>query len=220
MPDLEVKICGLSTAETLEAAIEAGADLIGLNFHRASPRYVRLDDAATLAAIARGRTGIVALVADAADDTLEDVCRLVDPDIVQLHGKETPQRVTDIRAIVARPVMKALGVSGPADLAHVADYWSVADRLLFDAKPPKDARYPGGHGVPFDWSLLDALDPPVPFMLSGGLRPENVAEAIGRVRQGGARLTGVDVSSGVETAPGVKDIGLIRAFVAAARAAA
>lgn len=210
-----IKICGLSTPETLEAALAAGAEMIGLNFHPKSPRYVTPQRAAELAAQARGRTGIVALVVDYEPEQAAELARIVRPDWMQLHGKETPEQVAAIKAATGLPVMKALGVATAADLEQVARYHGVADRILLDAKPPKDAAYPGGHGRPFDWTLLSKLDPAFRFMLSGGLDPANVAEAIGI-----ARPAGVDVSSGVESAPGIKDARKIAEFVRAARAAA
>lgn len=210
-----IKICGLSTPETLEAALGAGAEMIGLNFHPKSPRHVTPQRAAELAAQARGRTQIVALIVDFEPQRAAELAELVRPDWLQLHGGETPGQVAAIRAAAGLPVMKALGIATAADLAEVAAYRNVADRILLDAKPPKDAAYPGGHGRPFDWGLLAGLDPALSFMLSGGLFPANVAEAI-RI----ARPAGVDVSSGVESAPGVKDAGKIADFVKAARAAA
>lgn len=209
------KICGLSTPETLEAALVAGAEMIGLNFHPKSPRYVTPQRAADLAALARGRTAIVALIVDYEPQQAAELAQIVRPDWLQLHGKETPEQVAVIKAATGLPVMKALGVATAADLAELARYHGVADALLLDAKPPKDAAYPGGHGRPFDWTLLAGLDPAFRFMLSGGLDPANVAQAI-RI----ARPAGVDVSSGVESAPGVKDVGKIADFVKAARAAA
>lgn len=210
-----IKICGLSTPETLEAALAAGAEMIGLNFHPKSPRYVTPERAAELAAQTRGRTQIVALVVDYVPEQAAELARIVRPDWMQLHGKETPEQVAVIKAATGLPVMKALGVAAAADLDHVAHYHGVADRILLDAKPPKDAAYPGGHGKPFDWGLLAGLDPAFRFMLSGGLDQANVAEAI-RI----ARPAGVDVSSGVESAPGIKDVDKIAEFVRAARAAA
>jgi phosphoribosylanthranilate isomerase len=209
------KICGLSTPETLEAALVAGAEMIGLNFHPKSPRYVTPQRAADLAAFARGRTAIVALIVDYEPQQAAELAQIVQPDWMQLHGKETPEQVAAIKAATGLPVMKALGVATAADLAELARYHGVADALLLDAKPPKDAAYPGGHGRPFDWTLLAGLDPAFRFMLSGGLDPANVAQAI-RI----ARPAGVDVSSGVESAPGIKDVGKIADFVKAARAAA
>ncbi|MGX1790533.1 phosphoribosylanthranilate isomerase [Bosea sp. NPDC055332] len=210
-----IKICGLSTPETLEAALAAGAEMIGLNFHPKSPRYVTPAQAAELADQARDRTQIVALVVDYAPEQAAELARIVRPDWMQLHGKETPELVAAIKTATGLPVMKALGVASAADLDQVALYHGVADRILLDAKPPKDAAYPGGHGRPFDWGLLAGLDPAFRFMLSGGLDPANVAEAI-RI----ARPDGVDVSSGVESAPGIKDARKIAEFVRAARSAA
>lgn len=210
-----VKICGLSTAPTLAAALDAGADMVGLVFHPRSPRYVARETAVPLASLARGRAAIVALVVDLDAAQAAELATLVKPDWLQLHGRETPEQVRAIRAATGLPVMKALGIAGPDDLAAIKAYRGIADRMLLDAKPPKDAAYPGGHGRPFDWTLLAGLDPALRFMLSGGLDPTNVTDAI-RI----ARPAGVDVSSGVESAPGVKDAGRIGDFVAAARAAA
>ncbi|CAD5286521.1 N-(5'-phosphoribosyl)anthranilate isomerase [Bosea sp. 62] len=210
-----IKICGLSTPETLEAALAAGADMIGLNFHPKSPRYVTPQRAAELADQARGRTGIVALVVDYTLQQAAELARIVRPDWMQLHGKEAPELVAAIKVATGLPVMKALGVASAADLEHVARYHGIADHILLDAKPPKDAAYPGGHGRPFDWGLLAGLDPAFRFMLSGGLDPANVAEAIRATRP-----AGVDVSSGVESAPGIKDARKIAEFVRAARSAA
>jgi phosphoribosylanthranilate isomerase len=214
---LTIKICGLSTPETMRAALEAGADMVGLVFHPRSPRYVKPEAARALADLARGRATITALLVDPDDALLDTVLRAVKPELLQLHGCETPERVSAIKRLAGLPAMKALGISTAADLAQLAPYQGVADRVLLDAKPPKDAAYPGGHGKPFDWGVLDALDPALPFVLSGGLTPANVAHAIARVRQGGARLEGVDVSSGVERTPGIKDEAAIRAFVQAVR---
>jgi phosphoribosylanthranilate isomerase len=210
---VEVKICGLSTPETMAAALAHGADYVGLNFFPPSPRYVTPDAAAALAAMARGRTRIVALVVDADDALLKTINHAVKPDYIQVHGSETPERVAAIKALTGRPVIKAIKVGGPEDVARASAYAGVADVLLFDTKAPanlKDA-LPGGNGIAFDWTLLDGKHD---FMLSGGLAIGNVAEAI--------RVTGApiaDVSSGVESAPGVKDVALIRKFIEAAKAA-
>jgi phosphoribosylanthranilate isomerase len=212
---LIVKICGLSTSETIEAALAAGADELGFVFFPKSPRHVDLAQAARFAAQVGPRAARVALGVDASDSVLAAIVEALRPDLLQLHGRETPVRVAEIRTRFGIPVMKAVGVSGPGDLARAADYLPVVDRLLFDAKPPRDAALPGGNGVSFDWRLLAGLDLPKPYMLSGGLDPANVATAIAVT---GA--PGVDVSSGVERAPGVKDPALIHAFVAAARTAA
>lgn len=207
-----VKICGLSTRESLDWAIEAGADMIGLVHFAKSPRHVDLATARDLAGRARGRARIVVLTVDADDALIDDIIREVAPDFVQLHGKEPPGRVAVLRARV--PVIKALGISNADDVAAVAAFDGVPDLLLFDAKPPKDATRPGGLGRPFDWTLLDRMPATTPFLLSGGLGPTNVGEAVRRVRP-----YGVDVSSGVESAPGVKDRTLIEDFIRNARAA-
>jgi phosphoribosylanthranilate isomerase len=209
-----VKICGLSTLPTLDAALEAGTDMVGLVFFAKSPRNVSLETAATLAAHARGRARIVALTVNADDATLAAIVEAVQPDILQLHGSEAPGRVAEVRARFSRLVIKALPVAVQEDLAVVPAYAAVSDMLLFDAKPPPKATLPGGNGLAFDHGLIAGLDPGVPVMLSGGLDPATVAPAIGLVRP-----AAVDVSSGVETAPGQKDPAKIRAFVAAARAA-
>ena len=210
-----IKICGLSTPETLEAALAAGTDMIGLNFHPKSPRYVTLERAKALAAIARGKTQIVALVVDWSEQQAAELAEALKPDWFQFHGKETPEQTAALRRAVKLPVMKALGIATVEDLRTVAGYRDAADLMLLDAKPPKDAAFPGGHGKPFDWGLLASLDPSQRFMLSGGLDPANVAEAIGI-----ARPAGVDVSSGVESAPGIKDPARIAKFIASARKAA
>lgn len=209
-----IKICGLSTAPTLEVALDAGADVVGFVFFEKSPRHLSLDEGRALAREVQGRAQIAVLTVDAADETLDAIVAAVAPDILQLHGRETPERLSGLKRRFGLSTIKAIGVSGADDLAAAADYAEVADRLLFDAKAPSDARHPGGNGVAFDWRLLANLDVQQPWLLSGGLDPGNVAEAIAVT---GAR--GVDVSSGVERAPGVKDIGKIRAFIAAARAA-
>lgn len=209
-----IKICGLSTPETVAAALDSGADMIGLVFFPKSPRHVTLEQAAALADQARGRADIVALVVDPADALLTGIAESVRPNWLQLHGRETPQRVRDIRESVRLPVMKAVGVATESDIQAALAFEGVADRLLLDAKAPVGAALPGGNGVPFDWRLLAGLDQQVRFMLSGGVDPANVAQAVQLVRP-----WGVDVSSGVENAPGVKDAGRIRAFVAAARSA-
>lgn len=209
-----VKICGLSTPETLAAALEAGADYVGFVFFPKSPRHVTLEQAAALAAQARGKAKIVALTVDADDALLSSIASTVKPDLIQAHGAETPERIAAIRALTGVGVMKALKVAGAEDIAAAKDYAAVADLLLFDAKAPaslKDA-LPGGNGLSFDWSLLADGKGGHRFMLSGGLTPENVAEA---VRVTGARL--VDVSSGVESAPGIKDPQRIRKFIEAVK---
>jgi phosphoribosylanthranilate isomerase len=212
---LIVKICGLTTEEALDAAIAAGADMVGLVFFPPSPRYLTLERATALAARARGRAEIVALTVDTPDRGLEEIVESVRPDWLQLHGNEAPDRVRAMKKRFARRMIKAIGVREPGDLLVAGRYRGVADRLLLDAKPPKDAPLPGGNGAVFDWTILEDFEPGLPFLLSGGLDPSNVGTAI-RL----ARAPGVDVSSGVESAPGKKDPALIRAFIAAARRAA
>ena len=212
---LTIKICGLSTPSTLEAALDAGADMVGFVFFPPSPRHIESALARDLASIAGSRALKVALSVDASDDYLDEVMAALQPDILQLHGRETPQRVAQIRARFGLPVMKALGVSVEADFAPLGAYEEVADRILLDAKPPKDATRPGGNGHAFDWSLLTDRGFHRPWMLSGGLTCDTVASAVAATRP-----PGIDVSSGVESSPGVKDSALIAAFVARARAAA
>ena len=207
-----VKICGLSTADTLDAALTAGADMVGLVFFEKSPRFVGLDHARTLAEQARGQAKIVALSVDPSDNMLAAIVRALDPDFLQLHGSESPQRVAEIRALFDIPVIKAIGVAAADDFTRANDYAEAADWLLIDAKPPKGAELPGGNGAPFDWRLASGFAPAKPWLLSGGLDAANVAEAIAL---SGAR--GVDVSSGVENAPGVKDARKIAMFVQNAR---
>lgn len=209
-----VKICGIKTAEAMSVALAAGADDVGLVLFPPSPRNVGLKEARQLADQARGRARIVVLTVDADDVLLADIVEVVKPELLQLHGNETPDRVSEIRQRYGIPVMKAIKVATAADAAEALAYAGVADLVLFDARPPKDADRPGGHGAVFDWRALDGVKDKVRYMLSGGLTPENVAEAI-RATGAGA----VDVSSGVESAPGVKDPARIRAFVTAARAA-
>jgi phosphoribosylanthranilate isomerase len=211
---LTIKICGLTAPDTLEVALEAGADYVGFVFFPPSPRNLGVEAARILGAQVRGRAGKVALTVDANDDFLGAVIAALKPDMLQLHGKETTDRVVAVRTRFGLPVMKALPIATRADLAAIRPYIEVADRLLFDARPPADATRPGGLGKSFDWSLLHGVDPRVPWMLSGGLDPGNVAEAIAVT---GAR--GVDVSSGVERAPGEKDPSKIRAFIRAVREA-
>lgn len=214
-----IKICGLKTPVSVDCAIEAGADMLGFVFHPKSPRYLTPDSAAALAKQVAARAHCVALVVDADDGLLTALRSTLAPDFWQFHGKEAIERTRDVRAAFGLPVMKAVGVAEAGDLAAISAYAAVADRILLDAKPPKGAAYPGGHGKVFDWQILSALPPDLPFMLSGGLTPENVADAIRIIRGMGLNLIGVDVSSGVESAPGVKDLGKIRAFIAEAREA-
>jgi phosphoribosylanthranilate isomerase len=215
-----IKICGLSTAPTMAAALDAGADMVGLVFHPRSPRHVRIETAAELAAMAEGRALSVALMVDPDDALVALVRDAVRPRMIQLHGRETPERLREIKALAGMPVIKAVGVAAAADLGALAPHRGGADLLLLDAKPPKDAAYPGGHGQPFDWTILRAMPADQPFMLSGGLTPANVGDAIRTIRGYGLRLAGVDVSSGVETEPGIKSPETIRAFIENARKAA
>ena len=210
---LVIKICGLKTPETLESAINARADWVGFVFFSKSPRHVTLDLVKDLGQIAGIRVKKVALVVDADDAALEAVEKALNPDMLQLHGHETPERVAAIRKRFGRPVIKALGIAEASDLETARAYAPAADWLLLDAKPPKNADLPGGNGVSFDWRLLAGLDLEKPFMVSGGLDSSNVGQAIAI-----SHPAGVDVSSGVETAPGVKDPAKIRAFIEAARA--
>ena len=211
---LIVKICGLSTRETLDAALDAGADMVGFVFFTPSPRHIDLTTMAGLADHARGRAEIVVLTVDAEQTQLAEIADRVRPDWLQLHGKESPESISANRQAFSIPLMKALPIATKDDLNPIDRYAAVADRILFDAHPPKDATRPGGLGVPFDWTLLHDLKLSKPFMVSGGLHKDNVAEAI--------RVThpqGVDVSSGVERAPGIKDVGMIRDFIRVAREA-
>ncbi|MBR1088927.1 phosphoribosylanthranilate isomerase [Bradyrhizobium manausense] len=210
---LLVKICGLSTGETLETALDAGAEMVGFVFFPPSPRHVSLEAARDLGRQVKRRALKVALTVDADDATLDNIMDALSPDIFQLHGRESVARLRDISQKFGRPVMKAVAVAASADLAVLPGYAAVADRILFDARPPKDATRPGGLGAPFDWHLLENLELKVPYMVSGGLHAGNVAEAVRVTRAGG-----VDVSSSVESASGVKDPELIKAFIRAARA--
>jgi phosphoribosylanthranilate isomerase len=210
---LIVKICGLSTRETLDAALDAGADMVGFVFFPPSPRHLSLAAAHDLGEQAQGRAAKVALTVDADDALLGNIVETLRPDILQLHGKETLTRVRDIKQKFGLQVMKAIAVETAADLAAVPGYADVADRILFDARAPDEATRPGGLGAAFDWRLLERLELKRPFMVSGGLDIRNIAEAI-RI----TRADGVDVSSGVERAPGIKDPEMIRAFIRAARA--
>lgn len=213
--DNSIKICGLSTPETLDAALDAGADLVGFVRFPKSPRHVSLGLGQRLSQQAKGRALRVVLLVDPGDEEIAQAVEAINPDLLQLHGSESPERVAEIRSMVGRPVMKAVGIAEASDLEALSAYAGGADHLLLDAKPPRTSEaLPGGNGLSFDWRLLNGLDPSLSFMLSGGLNPDNVAEAV--------RLTrpkAVDVSSGVESQPGVKDPAKIEAFIKAARAA-
>jgi len=204
----EAKICGINTPEALTAALDGGADYVGFVFFRASPRHLDIAGARRLADEARGKAKIVALTVDAEDAALAEIVREIAPDFVQLHGGETPERAAEVKAKFGRKIIKAIPVRTSEDAALAKTYTKVADLILFDAKAPSGATRPGGHGQVFDWTLLDAVSRDMPFMLSGGLNPGNVLEAMRATRP-----LGVDVSSGVETAPGVKDADLIRRFL-------
>ena len=209
-----VKICGLSSAASLGAALDAGADMVGFVFFEASPRHVGLDQARALGDQVAGRARKVALTVDADDAGLAAVIEALSPDILQLHGHETPQRVAYVRTRFGLPVMRALGLAAPRDIDQVAQFDGIADYLLFDARAPETATRPGGNGEAFDWTLLRGLVPRKPWLLAGGLRSNNIEQAM---RATGA--AGLDVSSGVESAPGVKDLAEIARFIAQARAA-
>jgi phosphoribosylanthranilate isomerase len=212
---LMVKICGLSTAEALDVALDAGADMVGFVFFPPSPRNISFDVARPLGARVRGRAKKVALTVDADDAAFDAIVRALQPDVLQLHGKELPARVWTLKKKFGLPVIKAIALEVKSDLSAVETYATLADFLLFDARPPREATRPGGLGKSFDWRLLEHVEPGAPFLISGGLNADNVAEAL-RV----TRAPGVDVSSGVERAPGEKDLDKIRAFVRAAREAA
>jgi phosphoribosylanthranilate isomerase len=212
---IQVKICGITSADAADAAVRAGADFGGLMFHTGSSRNLNPQQAASLAARLRGRLRIVAVVADAKDDEVAAAIAAANPDFLQLHGRETPDRTGEIRARFGKPVIKVIPVAEASDLAQAAAYEAVADMLMFDAKAPERAVRPGGHGVAFDWQLLRGRSFSRPWLLAGGLDADNVARAIRS-----AAAPGVDVSSGVESAPGVKNPEMIRAFVANARAPA
>jgi phosphoribosylanthranilate isomerase len=212
---MDIKICGLRTEEALAAALAGGASHVGFIFFPKSPRNIEPAEAGRLRRLAFGKAKAVAVTVDADDATLDAIVKAVAPDMLQLHGSESPARVAELKARYRLPVMKALSVREKSDLDRVADYVGVADRLMFDAKPPKGADLPGGNGVSFDWSLLARLDAGTDYLLSGGLNADNVAEALRA-----ANPSGVDISSGVESAPGMKDVRLIEAFFRAVDAAA
>ncbi|KAB2673001.1 phosphoribosylanthranilate isomerase [Ochrobactrum sp. LMG 5442] len=204
---LDIKICGLKTPDAVAAALDGGATHIGFIFFPKSPRHITPQKAAGLRDAVKGRALAVAVTVDADDETLDEIVEAVKPDILQLHGHETPERVAFIKARYGLPVMKAFSVREASDLAAIAAYQGIADRFLFDAKPPKGSDLPGGNGVSFDWELLAALDADIDYMLSGGLNADNIAEALHKTQ-----APGIDISSGVERAPGEKDVRLIENF--------
>ena len=210
---LSIKICGLKTPEAIDVALESGADFVGFVFFPPSPRNVGLEAARALGQRAAGRARKVSLTVDANDETLAAIVAALKPDMLQLHGNETPERVVAVRTRFGLPVMKALPIAERGDLSPIRVFANVSDWLLFDARAPVDATRPGGLGKPFDWTLLQGVKPGIPFMLSGGLDADNVAEALSITK-----APGVDVSSGVERRPGEKDADKIRAFIRAARA--
>lgn len=209
---IKVKICGLSTAAAVTAAADSGAAYVGFVFFAKSPRNVSIQQARALAVDTPAGLAKVALTVDASDAELDVIVNNVPLDMLQLHGHESPERVSQVRARFGLPVMKAVGVADEGDLVQLDEYMRVADQILVDAKPPRGADLPGGNGLAFDWRLIAGRRWPTPWMLAGGLTAANVAEAI--------RLTGarqIDVSSGVETAPGVKDAAMIADFIRAAQ---
>lgn len=210
----DIKICGLKTPETLYAAIAGGASHVGFIFFAKSPRNVAPEQAGALRLAARGKAQAVAVTVDADDAFLDAIVQAMAPDMLQLHGNESPERVAEVKARYGLPVMKAFSVSEAADLDRIAPWRGVADRFLFDAKPPKGSELPGGNGVSFDWRLLAGLDPSIDYMLSGGLNAANIGDAL-RL----ANPPGIDISSGVESAPGVKDTALIEDFFKSVRIA-
>jgi len=209
---VDVKICGLSTPETVDAAVEAGADLVGFVFFAPSPRNIPIAEAAALTARVPAGVRKVALSVDADDTLLAEIVAGAGMDILQLHGQETPERVREVREMFGLPVIKAIAIAGPEDVAWARRYEPVVDILMFDAKPPKDATRPGGNALAFDWTLLSDQSWSKPWILAGGLTPDTVAEAI---RVSGAPM--VDVSSGVEDGSGGKSVAKIRAFLTAAK---
>ncbi|WP_183692375.1 phosphoribosylanthranilate isomerase [Rhizobium leguminosarum] len=203
----DIKICGLKTPEAIDRALKRGATHIGFIFFEKSPRYIEPDLAGKLAEPARGKAKIVAVVVDPTNDELDEIVSLLKPDILQLHGNESPEHVLTIKALYGLPVMKVFSVRTADDLKRVEAYIGIADRFLFDAKAPKGSELPGGNGISFDWSLLSWLDGSIDYMLSGGLNKDNVADALVKTK-----ARGIDVSSGVETAPGVKSVTMIDEF--------
>ncbi|MER9880035.1 phosphoribosylanthranilate isomerase [Mesorhizobium sp. M0118] len=211
---LDIKICGLKTDKALAAALAGGASHVGFIFFAKSPRYVEPAEAGRLREAARGKAKAVAVTVDASEAFLDEIVKKMQPDMLQLHGVETPGRVAEVKARYGLPVMKALPVGEAADLERVKPFIGIADRFLFDAKPPKGSELPGGNGLAFDWRVLAGLEAGVDYMLSGGLNAGNIGDAL-RL----ANPPGIDVSSGVESAPGIKEPALIEQFFRAAGAA-
>ncbi|RUV20240.1 phosphoribosylanthranilate isomerase [Mesorhizobium sp. M7A.F.Ca.MR.245.00.0.0] len=211
---LDIKICGLKTDAAMAAALAGGASHVGFIFFAKSPRYVEPAEAGRLREAARGKATAVAVTVDASDTFLDEIVAQMQPDMLQLHGAETPERVAEVKARYGLPVMKALPLSEAADLERIKPFIGISDRFLFDAKPPKGSELPGGNGVAFDWRILVGLDGGVDYMLSGGLNAANIGDAL-RL----ADPPGIDISSGVESAPGVKDPALIEQFFRAVRTA-
>ncbi|RUM98517.1 phosphoribosylanthranilate isomerase [Pseudaminobacter arsenicus] len=209
----DIKICGLKTEPALEAALAGGASHVGFIFFEKSPRNITPADAGRLRQQAAGRAAAVAVTVDADDAALDHIVATMAPDMLQFHGRETPERVAELKMRYRLPVMKAFAIREAVDLAAIAPYRGIADRFLFDAKPPAGSQLPGGNGVSFDWRLLAGLDAEVDYMLSGGLNAANIGDAIRF-----ANPPGIDISSGVESAPGIKDVALIEDFFQAVRA--
>ncbi len=203
----DIKICGLKTPEALERAVRRGASHVGFIFFEKSPRHIEPEIAGRLAQTARGTARVVAVTVNAVNDELDEIVDLLKPDILQLHGSETPERVLNIKVLYGLPVMKAISVRDADDLARINPYIGIADRFLLDAKAPAGSDLPGGNGVSFDWTILRSLDESIDYMLSGGLNKDNVADALAETK-----ASGIDLSSGVESAPGVKDLSMIDAF--------
>ena len=210
---MKVKICGVRTREIVDTAVDAGADYVGLVFFPKSPRYIAPDAARQLAELASGRIETVAVLVDPDDALVDEILATVRPGLLQLHGSETPERVAAVKARSGLRLIKAIGVASADDVAKAAAYRGIADMILFDAKAPAGSNLPGGHGLAFDWRALGGPSVEPPFALSGGLDPDNVSEAAVTT---GASM--VDVSSGVERAPGEKDPDLVRRFIQAAKA--
>ncbi|MDI6027440.1 phosphoribosylanthranilate isomerase [Corticibacterium sp. UT-5YL-CI-8] len=210
---LDIKICGLKTEAALQAALDGGASHVGFIFFPKSPRHLEVQEAGRLRKLAQGRAQAVAVTVDTDNAELDAIVEAMRPDMLQLHGKETPERVAEVKARYGLPVMKAFSIRDAADLDGIKPYKGIADRFLFDAKPPKGSELPGGNGVSFDWRLLAALDGNIDYMLSGGLNAANIGDALSLTH-----APGIDISSGVESAPGVKDVALIDQFFRAVAA--